>query len=434
MHYKNLIALILQGLRAFKGNVALLKQKIRERLAQLLAPKKARKGVAPRPQQTTEVSESEIHEALHHYLEPRYNFRYNLLNDEVEYRSVRPAVTEGYQRIDRRVLNTLVIDARHEGINCWDKDLQRLLRSHYVESYHPIRTYMDRLPVWDGQDRITPLAQRVSTDELWVNGFRRWLLGLTAQWMGMDLRCAHTLTPLLISPKQGLGKSTFCRLLMPPELRAYYLDKFDLTAQSNAEIKLGQFGLINLDEFDRYSPAALATLKNLVQIQHPTVRRAYTSSFVQLDRIASFIGTSNQLELLNDPTGSRRFLCVEVLQPIDCSPIDHLQLFAQLKHLLEHGERSWMDQEEEAHVQYHNQLFSRLRPELEVFHRLYTLPMENEEPQYLTTTEIHRTLCQANPSAMRGINVLQLGRVLSASGLERVHTKVGNKYAVVRRE
>ena len=371
----------------------------------------------------------DLHDDLEAFLFSAYAFRYNVLTDQVEFRPSHSAHQNmDFVLLNKRMLNTMVIEARKAGVNCWDKDVDRLLKSTFVENFHPFYAYMEHLPKWDGVDRIVPLAERVDTGAVWKDGFRRWLLALTAQWMGKPMRCANTLTPVLISPKQGYAKSTFCRLLMPPELADYYLDKLDLNAKANVELKLGQFGLINLDEFDRYSGTALATLKNLVQLQKLTVKKAYASYFMQLGRIASFIATSNQMELLKDPTGSRRFLCVEVKHSIDCSPVDHQQLFAQLKELVQQGERLWMVPEEELTLQQHNLLFSRLRPEQEVFLRLYHVPQEGEEVSMLTTTEIHRALCKFNPSAMRGVSVYQLGRTLSAMGLKRVHTMYGNKY------
>ena len=374
----------------------------------------------------------DIHEQILVFLREHYDLRYNVLTDQVEGR-VKGAAEARFALIDRRVLNTMVIWARKCGVNCWDRDIDRILKSKYIENYHPFRAYMENLPQWDGVDRVTPLAQRVDESELWVNGFRLWLLGLTAQWMGCAGVCANTLTPLLVSLKQGMRKSTFCRLLMPPELKVYYLDKFDLTSKSNMEVKLGQFGLINLDEFDRYSSSAMAVFKNLVQLKELTVRKAYANYFQQLPRIASFIGTSNQLELLNDPTGSRRFLCVEVTHPIDCSAVDHRQLFAQLKALVERGVRVWMDSSEEQEMQLHNKVFMKLRPEEEVFHQVYSIPVEGKG-QMFTATEIHRKLCRWNAGAMRGITVQMLGKSLACMGLKRVHTKVGNKYRLEVRE
>ena len=52
------------------------------------------------------------------------------------------------------------------------------------------------------------VARRVSDDPVWVNGFHRWMLGLSAQWMQLnpDNNRANSVAPLLVSSRQGLGK------------------------------------------------------------------------------------------------------------------------------------------------------------------------------------------------------------------------------------
>ena len=52
---------------------------------------------------------------------------------------------------------------------------------------------------------------------------------------------------------------------------------------------------------------------------------------------------------------------------IDCSPIDYLQLYAQLKKELEDGKRYWLTKEEEMEIQEHNQNFYKQSTEEEVF-------------------------------------------------------------------
>ena len=61
--------------------------------------------------------------------------------------------------------------------------------------------------------------------------------------------------------------SSFFQLLMPDGLRDYYTDSFELTGQSGCEQKLAQFGLINLDEYDRLSPQKLPLLRALMQMK-----------------------------------------------------------------------------------------------------------------------------------------------------------------------
>ena len=376
----------------------------------------------------TTFKNSSLLDNLEACLFDRYDFRFNVLTEQTEY---APKGTSTYGLVDQRVLNTLCLVARKNGINCWDKDVSRLLLSQEITDYHPFLDYMDNLPDWDGIDRVSELASRVSDAPLWIEGFHRWMLGMTAQWMAMDVQCANAVAPLLVSTEQGRCKSTFCSILLPIELQRFYIDKFDITSVSGCEQKLSLFGLINMDEFDRYGIRTMATLKNLMQLKKLTFRKSHRAYYSQLPRIASFIGTSNQKELLTDTTGSRRFLCVEVKGKIDCTLPDYAQLYAQLKTELLNGERYWFTSEEEKKIQEHNRMFYKFSPEQDVFFRCFRLPMEGEEGIQISSTEIFCKLQKRFPSAFRGRSVSNMGRMLLAMGVERVRTRTGSYYRVV---
>ena len=365
---------------------------------------------------------------LETFLFDKYHFRFNVLTEQTEY---APKDETAYQVVDQRTLNTFCIDARSQGINCWDKDVSRLILSQKIKDFHPFLDYMSKLPEWDGTDRVTELAQRVSDKPLWVKGFHRWILAMTAQWMNLDAQCANAVAPLLISTEQGRCKSTFCSILLPEELQRFYIDKFDITSVSGCEQKLSLFGLINMDEFDRYGIRTMATLKNLMQLKKLTFRKSHRSYYSQLPRIASFIGTSNQKELLTDTTGSRRFLCVEVKEKIDCTPPDYAQLYAQLKAELLAGERYWFTSEEEKEIQANNRPFYKALPEQEVFFKCFRLPEEGEKGIQLSATEIFCRIQKRFPAALRGGNVRAMGRILTAMGIPRMHTREGSMYQVV---
>ena len=365
---------------------------------------------------------------LEEYLFGKYDFRFNVLTEQAEFRTKG----EGdFHQVDQRMMNTFCLESREEGINCWDRDISRLLFSQKVDDFHPFRQYVEDLPQWDGVDRVSELARRVSSLPVWVNGFHRWMLGMVAQWMGLDGQCANAVAPLLISTQQGRCKSTFCSILLPKELQKFYIDKFDITSVSGCEQKLSHFGLINMDEFDRYGLRTMATLKNLMQLKKLNFRKSHRSYYSQLPRIASFIGTSNQKELLTDTTGSRRFICVEVLGEIDCTLPEYAQLYAQLKSELLAGERYWFSSEEEREIQEHNRSFYKHAPEQEIFFRCFRLPSEEEQGVQLSSTEIFCCLQKKFPAALRGCNVVNMGKMLMALGVERVRTRNGSAYRVV---
>ena len=385
------------------------------------------------------------------FLTSRYRFRFNVLTEETEVAEVTNNIPDThlrYTKVDERWMNTLSMEAIETGIDCWDRDIQRFVRSRRISEYHPFTAYFEQLPVWDGKDRVSARARRVSDDPVRVNGFHRWMLGLSAQWMQFhpdtnnansanranSINRANSVAPLLVSSRQGLGKSTFCRLLMPDALKAYYTESYDLSSPASAEAKLAACGLINLDEFDKLSASKMPLLKNLMQASALNIRKAYKRSASALPRIASFIGTSNREDLLVDRTGSRRFLCVSLEHAIDCvTPVEHEQLYAQLKAELLSGERSWFNKEEEQAIQQHNALFYKHIPEEEVFRLCFRLATEADHPQEVLTlsaTQLFERMKSAHPSVMRGMTAYSLSRILPQLG-ERVHTAKGNVYRVV---
>ena len=379
------------------------------------------------------------------FLTSRYRFRFNVLTEETEVANNIPDTHLRYTKVDERWMNTLSMETIETGIDCWDRDIQRFVRSRRISEYHPFTAYFERLPEWDGTDRVSALARRVSDDPVWVNGFHRWMLGLSAQWMQFrsdannanranSINRANSVAPLLVSSRQGLGKSTFCRLLMPDALKAYYTESYDLSSPASAEAKLAACGLINLDEFDKLSASKMPLLKNLMQASALNIRKAYKRSASALPRIASFIGTSNREDLLVDRTGSRRFLCVSLEHAIDCvTPVEHEQLYAQLKAELLSGERSWFNKEEEQAIQQHNALFYKHIPEEEVFRLCFRFATQEDHPQEVLTlsaTQLFERMKSAHPSVMRGMTAYSLSRILPQLG-ERVHTAKGNVYRVV---
>ena len=367
------------------------------------------------------------------FLEKHFDFRYNTLTGVTEFRP-RGAKEQTFLPVDERQLNGMIVDARLKGIYCWNSAISTLVLSNKVEAYHPFRSYMDELPAWDGVDRVTPLLQRVSTDELWLGGARCWLRAMVSHWMGEEHSHANSLMPILISRNQGLGKSTFCRMLMPDSLRTYFLDNLNLSPGASPEKRLINKGLINLDEFDKIGEKRQPDLKNLLQMLSVPVYRGKRLGYVTEPRLASFIATTNNPHILTDRSGSRRFLCVEVKQFISSETLQHKQLYAQLKHELEEGYPTYLNKNEEAAWQRHNRKFYQESLLEDVFHSCFRLPENVAEGEWLTAAHIFKVMVKHNSTALRGISAKRLSYHLRGMGLESKHTQYGNVYRVVFRE
>ena len=377
---------------------------------------------------------------LLNFLQLHYAFRYNRLTDRAECAVLNTEQPNEdthhltYRPVDDRLLHTISLAAMEEGVDCWDVDIKRYIDSEHAPAYHPFTDYFEHLPRWDGKDRVKELAKRVSDNDLWVRSFHRWMLGVMAQWMNNNEQeqRVNSVAPLLVSTVQGMGKSTFCRMLLPKELRLYFTESFDLTNISSAENKLASYGLINLDEFDRLPATRMPLLKNLMQMESLHIRRAYKRSTDPLPRIASFIGTANRKDLLVDASGSRRFICIEVEKQIDCTtPIDHAQLYAQLKEELNGGERCWFNKQEEAEIQQHNRAFYRTIPAEEVLESCFRFTESGEQgARLMSAADIYAVLKQKNRAAMTGYSCMAFSRLLAQTG-RRVHTRYGNGYWVM---
>ncbi len=399
----------------------------------------AKKPVAQ--QAAKEPKQQRMMQRLSRYLKLHYAFRYNLLTERTECARLDMEKADEahhltYTPVDSRTLNGIALSAIENGVECWDRDIKRYVESDHVQAYHPFELYFRNLPEWDGKDRVKELARRVSDKDVWVRAFHRWMLAVTAQWTGSGNRGrrANSVAPLLVSTTQGLGKSTFCRMLLPQELRDYFTESFDLTNASSAENKLASYGLINLDEFDRLSVSRMPQLKNLMQMEDLRVRRAYRRSAESLPRIASFIGTSNRRDLLTDLSGSRRFICVEVEHAIDCTTsIDHAQLYAQLLHELNSGERCWFSKAEEAEIQAANRPFYRITPAEELISSCFAFAEAGEQgARLMSAADIYAILKRKNPAALKDCSCTSFSRLLAQLG-RRVHTRYGNGYWVKKR-
>ena len=366
-------------------------------------------------------------------LNQRYTFRMNKVMGYVEYYE-NGHNYYGWQPVDERVLNTMAMEARLAGINVRDKDVRRYLVSNMIRTYDPIDEYLWNVgDKWDGKDHIGRLAKCVpNNNPMWQQWFRTWFLGMVAQWRGRNPRYGNSIVPLLIS-KQGYNKSTFCKLLLPPELQWGYNDSLVLAEKKSVLQAMASFLLINLDEFNQISPKVQqGFLKNIIQLASVKVKPPYGKHVEDFRRLASFIATSNITDLLADPTGNRRFLGIELTGPIDLSQrINYTQLYAQAMALLDQGEPYWFSEEQTKQVIESNRRFQQRTPEELFFYECFAIPDSEADGEYLTATAIYQRIHQHAGSSLRYGNVANFSRVLTnIDGLRRRRTKRGTEYLV----
>ena len=371
------------------------------------------------------------------YIKEHYHVRYNRLSHEHELRE-RTSDSATWQSLNEELCCTLLMEMQHTGIGLTKPYLVRtVIRGNKgVTHYHPVCDYLTTLPQWDGHDHIDTLFRRITHDEQQLLWLRRWLLGMVAQVQGRLGSYGNSVCPLIISRQQGWGKSQFAKLIVPPTQQMFYTDTFNLAQEETCLRRMASYWLINVDELDRFSTTRMATLKNLVQLATISLKRAHRGQMEELERMASFIATSNRRYLLRDETGSRRFICIELKAPIDVTtPVDHAQLYAQAMAALEAGERSWFDNTETRLIEAHNQGFSTQCGVWDLLREHFEpceIPSSTEERLKLLwpANHVYDCLREKSPAAMEGIERTTFGWYLKEIGAQQVRVDNRRLWAV----
>ena len=379
------------------------------------------------------------------FLRDHYDLRYNTMKKTTEFRprqsesaaaphSSRGGVRGGvsplppgeasveeapWQPITERDLNALTVGQLLAGGQSWSYGMKLCIDSSRVDSFDPVNDYLGHLPRWDGHDHIAELAARVPTQyEGWPMLFRRWLLAMVAQARGMSQDHGNSLVPMLIGA-QGTGKSTFCKMLLPRQLRQYYMDDIKMDNAEQVERVLGRMWLVNIDEYDSKTQREQSKIKRLLTERDVQVRRPRSDQYTLVRRVCSFIATTNDRRPLCDPTGSRRYLCVELTGAIDtATPIDHGQLFAQALHALAQGEPFFLTREEEAQMEAHNRRYCRQTVLLDAVQAVLQ-PAPTSADTLMTTTDIEELLAAGGLRPQDMPSPRQLTAALRAAGLRR---------------
>ena len=359
------------------------------------------------PEDTIQAMKTEI------FLNENFDMRKNLLTGVAEYRE-KFSEDQTFKPLSEEVRNTMTLRATELGLKSWDRDVNRFIDSTRIEQFDPVNTWLDKLPAWDGHDYIADLAARVHTAQPhWEKYLRMWLVGMVAQWRESDKQLTgNALTPLLIG-RQGCGKTRFCKILLPPELRDYYNDKINFKNEFDLNIALTSFALINIDEFDKTTSSQQIVLKYLLSSADVKFRPPYGKTIKQYRRYTSFIGTTNQQKPLVDPTGSRRFACIGVTGNINFNDdLNHQQLFAQALHLFNKGERYWLEDDEIKTLIKENESYQRMNDLVEMIGETFRKPKEGEG-KWWALSDISQRLSERYANYDPDTTFVKLGNALN---------------------
>ncbi|MBE2274518.1 MAG: virulence-associated E family protein [Flavobacteriales bacterium] len=364
---------------------------------------------------------------LENFLNNRYKFRYNEVLGKLEYRRVNGKV---WKYITDFKENSILREIQKAKVRCSINSLRNLLHSDFCETYDPFKDYFENLVEYTGErDYIKELAMTITTTkpDLWKECFKKWFVAMVACVLNEK---QINQTVIVFSGKQGLGKTTWIEKLMPTELKQYIFSGTVNPNNKDTLIHLAECMLINLDELENLNRTEIGSLKELITKTHIRMRKAYGHNNENMPRRASFAGSVNTAQFLNDTTGSRRFLCFELENIEYQHQVDINLCYAQALKLYKDGFRHWFNQEEIKDINANNEQYQLMSPEEELLLTWFEPATRETANAFLNASQIAvRLATVANINVTDG-TVNKLGKALKKHGFIRIVRNKSYVYVV----
>ena len=345
------------------------------------------------------------------YLNAKYSLRFNTISLEFEIKRISDKKWSDLN------LNSLFIELTQSGIDIPINKLEILVRSHLIFQYNPISEYFESLDEWDGEDHIKNLCSYVKTND--DNAFRYHM----EKWFTRAVLCAlekekinkHCL--VLANTIQNSGKSTYLRFFIPRKLMNYLSE--DIGLDKDSRIKLCKNLIINLDELSILAKADINSLKAFISKTHINERLPYARKAEYLERICSFVGSTNKTDFLTDESGSVRWIIFEVTEKINFNysmeiNIDKVWSQAYFNAYKRKGFNPELTLADISENEKRNERFTQMTLEQEMVNKFFE-PSDNLE-EFKTATEVMMDL---STQGIR-LNHLKIGRALSSFKFPRV--------------
>ena len=395
-------------------------------MTQKKTPKKdgeALKNTSSKKEQDPYKKPSYGQKKLEEALKRQGQYRYNTVLQTIEVKD--KWAKSDWTPIDDYTLNTLCRVLKQKDVKyATPARVAALLLSSFANKINPIREYFQSLS-YLGSDPISTLADTVVLSKLphYYNGmFRKylskWMTGAVANVFTED-RCANHLC-LILCGKQGTFKSTWIRELCPPKLKSYYIEGGIDPDNKDSLIETTMNFIVNLDDyFAGISKNKIHEFKGFITKNTVKVRRPYSRYPEEMQKICSFIASSNESHFLHDTTGNRRFLAFEI-ERIDIKramQLDMDQAWAQAYHLFQSDFQYWLTDEDKAELQLNNEHFEVQSVEYELLILYLRPPNQGEGPDATLTNAQIQTFLQQKTSAR--ISRKKLGEALAKAGFPK---------------
>lgn len=347
-----------------------------------------------------------------YFLQP-FNLRKNLITRNVEMNG---------KPLDDADINTLFIECKSLFEKVTKDLICSVIYSNKIEQYNPVRDFLESDPIdldTEGTPNLDLLIKSIISDtpnkDKWVT---KWLVSCVSSAYG-------TYSPLVLvlsGERQGTGKTHFFRYLLPKNTR-YLFAESKMDNGKDDEILMTKKLIILDDEYGGKSKKEEKKLKEITAKEFINVREPYGRVSVDLRRISVFAGTSNDTQIISDPTGNRRILPIHVIDINQelYNKCDKSILWRELYALYKSGYDCTVLKDDIRELNESTEMFNASTPEEELL-SLKLRPSESEfYGEWMSATEIINYLIM--DTKYSGFSNVRMGLVLNKFGYHKKRMK-----------
>jgi hypothetical protein len=265
--------------------------------------------------------------------------------------------------------------------------------------YNPVAEWINSKP-WDGKTRLPDLYATITSNDEPLKEIllRRWLVSAIAAAFEPDGVSAHGV--LVLQGDQYLGKTKWFKQLVPQHLGVVQ-DGMMLRPDDRDSVKqVCSFWLVELGELDAtFRKSDIAALKSFITRKNDVLRRAYARKESYYARRTVFFGSVNPKQFLHDSTGNRRYWTIEATGIDHSHNLDMQQVWAEVLELWKAGETYYLQPQEMARLNDHNEDFTVVEPIQERILTRLDWSADHISWEWKTATEVLISVGMDRPSS-----------------------------------
>jgi predicted P-loop ATPase len=347
------------------------------------------------------------------YLRQSYELKRNVITRKIEVNG---------QFLDDQLFNDIWCEATKIFDKVTSEMLQRLINSSFTKNFNPLHDFLEKYKERKPTGAIDALFDSIlSTDYAFTRKFgTKWLVSIIASIYGQ-----HSPLMLVLSGTlQGTGKTEFFRRLLPAELSDYYAES-KLDAGKDDEILMTQKLIIMDDEMGGKSKKDEKKLKEMLSKQTFSLREPYGKANVDLRRLSVLCGTTNNEDILSDPTGNRRIIPLSVysINHESYNAVDKIDVIIEAYWLFKSGYEWELSRKDIKELNAATAKFEKYTSEYELILQYFRKPDDKETAMLMTATEIKNYL---ETNSVQRLSLDMIGKELTHIGFEQKHQKLAN--------